>query len=217
LWWDTTEEWDELPKKKYFAAVSSDLQKRIDDWKKVLDSKEAKAEKCEAKKSALWKWNQTKEEEYNGHQDSLDAEDERLVREDEFEFELDMEWARKKGGKLGKELGHEALELREKALDRMCEAQRQIKLGRLRRCRKFLERERCPLFLEEYGSKKLAGLRYRAVCSDVMEACSSCSSVLSVLSCSSCSFVLSVSSVLSVLSLLSPVSSFLPVLPIRAH
>ena len=34
LWWDSGEDWEELPKKKYFAAVSSDLQKRIDDWKK---------------------------------------------------------------------------------------------------------------------------------------------------------------------------------------
>ena len=69
LWWHTGEEWNELPKKKYFAAVSSDLQKRIDDWKKFnVDSKEAKAEKCEAKKSALWMWNETKEERWNAHQ-----------------------------------------------------------------------------------------------------------------------------------------------------
>ena len=78
LWWDSGEDWEELPKKKYFAAVSSDLQKRIDDWKKFnVDSKEAKAKKSEAKKSALGKWNQTKEEEYDGHQVSLDAEHER--------------------------------------------------------------------------------------------------------------------------------------------
>jgi hypothetical protein len=61
LWWDTMEEWNELPKKKYFAAVSSDLQKRIGDWNKFnVDSKDAKAKKSEAKKNALWKWNQTK-------------------------------------------------------------------------------------------------------------------------------------------------------------
>jgi hypothetical protein len=150
LWWDSGEDWEELPKKKYFAAVSSDLQKRIDDWKKFnVDSKEAKAKKSEAKKSALGKWNQTKEEEYDGHQVSLDAEHERFVREDEFR--QDMEWAREQG-KVGKELEQMALELREKYWDRRCEAQRQIKLDRLRRYRKFLEREHCPLFLEEYGS-----------------------------------------------------------------
>jgi hypothetical protein len=81
----------------------------------------------------------------------LDAEHERWVYED-HEFELDLQWARKKGGKVGKELEHEALELREKALDRLCGAQRRLELGRLRRYRKFLERERCPLFLEEYGT-----------------------------------------------------------------
>jgi hypothetical protein len=53
---------------------------------------------------------------------------------------------------LGQELELEALVLKGKALDRMYEAQRQIELGRLRRYRKFLERERCPLFLEDYGS-----------------------------------------------------------------
>ena len=62
-----------------------------------VDSKEAKAKKCEAKKSALWKWNETDEERWNGHQNSLDAEDERFVWVDEPKFELDMERARKKG------------------------------------------------------------------------------------------------------------------------
>ena len=105
LWWDTGEDWNELPKNKYFAAVSSDLQKRIDDWNRVnVDSKEAKAKKSEAKKSALWKWNETDEERWDAHQDSLNSIDEYFVREVEPKFELDMERARKKGGKLGREL-----------------------------------------------------------------------------------------------------------------
>jgi hypothetical protein len=61
VWYDTLVEWNELPKKKYFAAMSSDLQKRINDWNKVnVDSKEAVAEKGKAKTDALGKWNQTK-------------------------------------------------------------------------------------------------------------------------------------------------------------
>jgi hypothetical protein len=60
---------NELPKKKLFAAMISDLQKRIKAWNRFnVDSKEAVAEKGKAKKDALWKcWDlQTKEERYNG-------------------------------------------------------------------------------------------------------------------------------------------------------
>jgi hypothetical protein len=61
VWYDTLVEWNELPKKKYFAAMISDLQKRINDWNKFnVDSQEAAAEESKAKKDALWKWNQTK-------------------------------------------------------------------------------------------------------------------------------------------------------------
>jgi hypothetical protein len=40
VWYDALVEWNALPKKKYFAAMSSDLQKRINDWNKFnVDSK----------------------------------------------------------------------------------------------------------------------------------------------------------------------------------
>jgi hypothetical protein len=72
---------------------------------------------------------------------------------------MELQWARKKGGKVGKEMEQKALELREKELDGRCRAQRQIELGRSRRYRDFLERELYPLFLEEYGSLQAIELR----------------------------------------------------------
>jgi hypothetical protein len=39
-----------------FAAMISDLRKRIENWRNV-NSKEAVAAKSMAKKDALWKWN----------------------------------------------------------------------------------------------------------------------------------------------------------------
>jgi hypothetical protein len=89
----------------------------------------------------------------------LNAVDEYFIRVVEPKFELDMEWARKKGGKLGKELEQEALEFKQKELDTMYRAQEQLELDRLRRYRKFLERERCPLFLKEYGTYQAIVLR----------------------------------------------------------